>query len=76
MSLPELDSYDGDDFFHQLFDVRPSKIIIIILSIFGIFTIIPAMYSFIWYERFGSDLHRTLINRFQFIFLGHCWKKA
>ena len=47
----------------QLFENRPSKIFSAILasalSMFGVFL----CYGIVWYERFGNDQKRTLVNK-------------
>jgi len=53
----------GDDFFAPAFENGPLKTRVIVLSILYLFFIIPSGLGIIWYERFGSDLKRNLINR-------------
>ena len=55
---------ESEDFFSGLFENRPSKVIFVIVSIVGGFVLLPLVYSIIWFEQFGSDKKRTLINKF------------
>ncbi len=47
-----------------------SKFSCITLSIFLSFLVLPLLYGIIWYEKFGTDLKRTLINQ---LFGSICW---
>ena len=47
-----------------------SKILALIVSIILSFLVPPFLYGIIWYERFGRDLKRTLINQ---LFGSICW---
>ena len=40
------------------------------LSICNLFALTPFLYTIIWYERFGSDHPRTLINQ---LVASTCW---
>ena len=51
------------DYFAGLFEDRPSKIFAIVFSSLIGIVISFLIYGIIWYERFGSDNKRTLINR-------------
>ena len=42
----------------------------IALSIFNLFALTPFLYTIVWYERFGSDHPRTLINQ---LVASTCW---
>ena len=42
---------------------NPYKLAAVTISIFSIIFVTPAFYSLIWYERFGSDKKRTIINK-------------
>ena len=44
--------------------------IAIVLSVLLSLVLIPSLYGIIWYERFGSDSKRTLINQ---LFASVCW---
>ena len=54
---------DGDDFFGEIYLTRPSKIVILVLSLILTPINVVLLYSVIWFERFGSDLKRTLVNQ-------------
>jgi hypothetical protein len=54
---------DQGDFFSGLVENRMSKIISLLFAEFGAVTCCCISYSIIWYEMFGSDHKRTLINR-------------
>ena len=54
---------ESEDFFSGLFENRPSKVIFVIVSIVGGFVLLPLVYSIIWFEHYGVDLKRTLINK-------------
>jgi hypothetical protein len=47
-----------------------SKIVSISISVILSFLVLPLLYGIIWYERFGTDLKRTLINQ---LFASVCW---
>lgn len=51
------------DFFSGLFENRVTKIAAVTFSMIGSYSCIVLLYSIIWYEKFGSDCKRTLINR-------------
>ena len=55
-----------DDFLENGF----SKIFSLLLSIILSCIFLPLLYGIIWYERFGTDLKRTLINQ---LFVSVCW---
>jgi hypothetical protein len=44
--------------------------IAIVLSVLLSLIVIPSLYGIIWFERFGSDSKRTLINQ---LFASICW---
>jgi hypothetical protein len=44
--------------------------IAIVLSVLLSLIVIPSLYGIIWFERFGSDSKRTLINQ---LFASVCW---
>jgi hypothetical protein len=44
--------------------------IAIVLSVLLSLLVIPSLYGIIWFERFGSDSKRTLINQ---LFASICW---
>ena len=51
------------DFFSGLVENRPSKIICITVTIVGFVFISLAIFRIIWYEKYGSDIKRSLNNR-------------
>ena len=61
----------ANDYFSGLFENRVSKVFSLAFSWFGSIVCIGMLYSIIWYERFGSDYKRTLINRL-FVFFWYC----
>ena len=52
-----------EDVFETLDANNPYKLIAVTFSIFSIIFVTPAFYSIIWYEHFGSDKKRTIINK-------------
>ena len=56
-------STSGDDFFGEMYETRPSKIWILVFSLILTPVNVLLLYSVIWYERFGLDLKRTLVNQ-------------
>jgi hypothetical protein len=58
------------DFFSGLFESRPSKVIALLFSGLGGMVLLLLLYSIIWYERFGSDNKRTLLNK---LVSSLCW---
>jgi hypothetical protein len=44
--------------------------IAIVLSVLLSLIVLPSLYGIIWFERFGSDSKRTLINQ---LFASVCW---
>jgi hypothetical protein len=61
----------SNDFFVGLVENRISKISSVIFSALGSYLCIGMLYSIIWYEKFGSDSKRTLINRL-FVYFWLC----
>ena len=59
------------DFFSGLFENRASKIAVVTFSIVGSYVSIAMLYSIVWYQKFGSDGKRTLINRL-FVYFWFC----
>ena len=51
------------DFFSGLIENRPSKIIFMSVSLLLMLVSIVLSYSIIWYERFGIDAKRTILNQ-------------
>jgi hypothetical protein len=50
--------------FTEIYEWSPFKIIEIFISISSIFFVTPWLLYFIWYERYGDNHRRTLINQF------------
>ena len=55
---------NNSNFFQGLYNNSFSHIFSVIFSIVGSFIITPLLYGIIWYEQFGSDNKRTLLNKF------------
>jgi hypothetical protein len=53
----------ANDFFTELYKIQPAVIIGLVLAFLSICIIIPIFYSIIWYEKFGSDKKRTVLNK-------------
>ena len=60
----------SDNLFDGVYEIRPSKVVGIIISVINIFLISPLLYFVIWYEKFGSNHNRSLINQFA---TSGCW---
>ena len=58
------------DFFEGIFENRWSKVVFIAFAILIIPIVLSLNYSIIWYEKYGQDLKRTIVNR---IFSSICW---
>jgi len=58
------------DFFEAAFQHGSLNFAAIILTILFAIYLVPSGYGMIWYERYGSDKKRILINRF---FSSVCW---
>jgi len=54
---------NDSDFFSGLFENRPIKVVGIVVSILSTVVYIPLLSSIIWYEKFGSDKKRTILNK-------------
>jgi hypothetical protein len=54
---------DPNSCFDVLDSSNPYKYISIAISIISTLLCTPALYSIIWFEKFDSDHHRTIINR-------------
>ena len=64
------DTDSNEDFFKGLFENRPAKISALIFNVFGACVLLPLMFGIIWYENFGSDNKRTLLNK---LVASLCW---
>ena len=62
-------SHDSD-FFAGLFANRISKFLAVTFSALGGAILMPLIYGIIWYEKYGSDQKRTLINK---LVSSLCW---
>ena len=58
------------DFFAGAFQNGPLKVFAILITILCVIFLVSSGYGMIWYERYGSDKKRTLINR---LFTSTCW---
>jgi hypothetical protein len=61
------------DFFQELFEAKTSKTIFMTTSILLMLTGSVLAYSIIWYERFGSDSKRTILNQLSSL---QCWTEV
>ena len=61
---------NSSDFFSGVFEKRHSLTIGVVLSILSIFVYIPILLCVIWYEKFGSDKKRTVLNK---LVASVCW---
>ena len=59
-----------NDFFAEVYKIRPSIIIGEILVFLSTCLLIPIFCSIIWYEKFGSDNKRTVLNK---LAASICW---
>lgn len=59
------------DFFQVLMANNPTKILCLAFSLIGILFGPPFLYIIIWYEKFGSDQKRTLLNMYVSMY---CWE--
>ena len=58
------DSLTKTDFYPMLLDNNIVRIICLTVSIFSVAIGIPFFYSIIWFDKFGSDRKRTVLNLF------------
>jgi hypothetical protein len=65
----ETDDMDFD-YFSELFANRPTKILAVVFSGIGGSLLICLIYGIIWFEHFGSDKKRTVINK---LLASFCW---
>ncbi len=63
-------SIDNYNFFSSLIENNPHRYLTVGLCLAMISVILPMFYSIIWYERFGSDMKRTIINQ---LVSAICW---
>jgi len=60
----------SEKLFSQLFENNPSKIFSISLTVILVVILTFGNFGIVWYEKFGSDKKRTLINK---LFASVCW---
>ena len=53
----------SNDFFSGLFEDRPIKTIGVVSAVASGFVYIPMFVGIVWFERFGSDKKRTILNK-------------
>ena len=63
-------SNSENDLFFSLMEFNYIKVFCLIFSCFGICILPVCLYSIIWYEKYGSDKKRTLLNMYATIY---CW---
>ena len=69
-NLSEYSVLDNSDFFANVHLKTPLKTFAIIINTILSILVVWAGYGIIWYERYGTDLKRTLINR---LLSSACW---
>jgi hypothetical protein len=50
--------------FTSVYELSASKVLEVVLSMLNITAVTPFMYLIIWYERYGANHNRTLVNQF------------
>ena len=63
-------NHDNQNSFDGLLHNRISKILTIIFSFLTVPLVVALFYGIVWYERFGTDNKRTLINK---LLASQCW---
>ena len=58
------------DYFKEVYDWQPSLIPFVLFFIFATPTLVLLLYSIIWFEHFGCNSRRTIVNR---LVSGVCW---
>jgi len=58
------------DFFAGAFENHLSKICFMTFTMISIPVVIVLLYSIVWYERYGLDVKRTIVNKLSSFF---CW---
>ena len=61
---------DSDNFFNGILSNRVPKVLAVMFSFLSWPFIVALFYGIIWYERFGTDKKRTLINK---LVASQCW---
>jgi hypothetical protein len=59
----------GNQTLSYILENSPIKSVSLAVTTLIIVTVVPLYYAIIWYERFGNDIKRTLINQVQLNFL-------
>lgn len=66
-------------YYSELYENRPAKFVSISISLLLIIVSSLLAYTIIWYERYGTDNKRTLMNKLvslkKTIYIGKCIKK-
>ena len=63
-------NFSGDVFYENIYKMNPSKIIGIQISLINVLFFTPLFYAIIWFEKYGSNTHRTLLNQ---LVATSCW---
>ena len=63
-------NHDNQNSFDGLLHNRISKILSVIFSFLTVPLVVALFYGIVWYERFGTDNKRTLINK---LLASQCW---
>ena len=63
---------DHENSFKKLYENNTTKITIICVSVLFSIIVVTLSYGIIWYEKFGSDKKRTLINK---LVASLCWNE-
>ena len=64
------DEADDNQFYSNLYTPDWSMVLAILVSLLNIVVVTPISYSITWYERFGSEHRRTLLNQ---LVASICW---
>ena len=70
MSPKQNSSMEVENVFAELFEPQPLKTISVTLTILLVFCLMALNFGIIFYEKFGSDKKRTIINK---LFSSTCW---
>ena len=68
--MPSYNQNSTSDFFSGVYETRLSKTCFEVFAIISIPIVIVLSYSIIWYEHYGQDAKRTIVNK---IFSSMCW---
>ena len=61
---------NSSNFFQGFYDHKISNTLSVIFSTVGTLLLIPLLYGIIWYEKYGSNNKRTLLNK---LVSAWCW---